>query len=380
MATGQQPQSYVPAGPTGAEIGRQLMAQFAQRPNSLAAILSGINQITRPTMGLPQAQSSPVAAVLMNTPAANAAGNAPQVSGGPSHAPAASMVAGAGAPAGSSASPGLSASSVGSLLSDAGKLYQTLAGSVPTGMAGTALGGAGLPTGLTAAQQADLSAAFTGAPVTGSLASAMGLTAGSLAPLAASDLAPIGTGAVDAAANAAGADAASELSAAGYGSGVGAGTAGASDAGAATSGALGAGAGAAAALGATAIPLALAAFVPYNAGFSRSQVQGLLNHIQAATKANGGLLNAGSGISNGQVSNPQLATGFQDLTTLLGTSPEEFSKAGGTGPIDKQLAAMGYGSLFGGPSTPQITAPLGPKNSWMGNGDFGSFAGRPVRK
>jgi hypothetical protein len=116
--------------------------------------------------------------------------------------------------------------------------------------------------------------------------------------------------------------------------------------------------------------LALAAFVPYNSGFSGGEVQGMLNDISAATKTNGGLLNAGSGISDGSVSNPQLATGFQDLMTLLGTNPEEFSKSGGTGPIDQQLTAMGYGGLLGGGAP--ITTPLkGSKTGWLGGGYTG---------
>ncbi|MDE2470380.1 MAG: hypothetical protein KGL35_16955 [Bradyrhizobium sp.] len=143
--------------------------------------------------------------------------------------------------------------------------------------------------------------------------------------------------------------------------------------GAAAGAGLGAGAGAATALGAAALPLALAAFVPYNSGFSGPEVQGMLNDISAATKANGGLLNAGSGISNGSVSNPQLANAYQDLTTLIGDNPEEFSKSGGTSPIVQQLTAMGYGGLLGNGgllngASPITTALSGSKTGWLGGG------------
>lgn len=144
---------------------------------------------------------------------------------------------------------------------------------------------------------------------------------------------------------------------------------------AATSAATGAGlgVGGATALGAAALPLALAAFVPYNSGFSGPEVQGMLNDISAATKANGGLLNAGSGISNGSVSNPQLANAYQDLTTLIGDNPEEFSKSGGTSPIVQQLTAMGYGGLLGNGgllngASPITTALSGSKTGWLGGG------------
>lgn len=152
-----------------------------------------------------------------------------------------------------------------------------------------------------------------------------------------------------------------------------AGTAAGAGSGVSTAG-LGATAGAATALGLAALPLALAAVVPYNSGFSGSEVQGMLNDISAATKANGGLLNAGSGISNGQVTNPQLANAFQDLTTLIGTNPAEFTKSGGTSPIDQQLTAMGYGGLLsGGTNSTPTTSPLkGSRSGWLGGGYSGA--------
>ena len=334
MATGQQPQSYVPAGPTGAEIGRQLMAQFAQNPNSLAAILSGINQITRPTMGLPQAQSSLIAAVLMNTPATNATGSAPQVTGAPRQAAAAPIVPGAGTPAGSSASPGLSPSSVGSLLKDAGKLYQTL----------SAPGAMGVPSVLSGPLQSALQSAFTSPAVANSVADAMGLTAGPLAPLAASQLAPVGTGAVAPAAESAFQSATAALD--------GAPAASAAPAAASAPAATGAGSTSLGALAADAGALAAAGYaahgamtMPTNNGWGIGQISQLGKNVQNATNA--GLLSptqttAGSinpMNANGTINQP-LMSALQSLNQLqLGN----FGLAGGY--AQNLLNGMGYQTL-----------------------------------
>ena len=208
MAQSPTPNSYVQSAPSGFQLGQQQMAQFADQPNSLAAILSGINALTTPT----KSPDSPSLSLVLN-------GVAPAT-----HTGAGAFPTGGAGGAASGAPPSTASTlaqyaglgkTLGGLGKTLGSLSNILGGaSVPTGMAGTALGGAGLPSGLTAAQQANLTSAFTGAPVAGSLADAMGLTAGSLSPLAASALAPVGTGAITAAGNAAGASAASELASA----------------------------------------------------------------------------------------------------------------------------------------------------------------------
>lgn len=177
-----------------------------------------------------------------------------------------------------------------SLLKNGVSAIQSLFGGVPTGMAGTAPGGAGLASGLTAAQQADLSSAFTGAPVAGSLADSMGLTAGSLSPLAASALAPVGTGAITAAGNAAGASAASELAsalgtapaAAPAAAAPAAAAPAASGAGSASLGALAADAGVLAAMGYAAHG---AMTMPTNNGWSIGDISQLGKNVANATNA-----------------------------------------------------------------------------------------------
>ncbi len=240
-----------------------------------------------------------------------------------------------------------------SLLKDGVSAIQSLFGGVPTGMAGTAPGGAGLASGLTAAQQADLSSAFTGAPVAGSVADSMGLTAGSLSPLAASALAPVGTGAITAAGNAAGASAASELSGV-----LGSAPAASAPVAAApaASGATAAGSTAAGALAADAGALGLLGWMGYGAthgpsnnGWSLGAMHGLINSTKQATDS--GLITPADGITgpagavnafnpNGSI-NQGLVSAVQNLQQL---------QLGDFGPATQSyvapaLAAMGYQNI-----------------------------------
>ena len=167
------------------------------------------------------------------------------------------------------------------------------------------------------------------------------------AALTAADMAPISTGAVTATGNAAGASAAQELAAAGYGNAGAGGSGAAGAAGGSLAGAAGAVAGAA-------LPIALAALMPYNAGFNIGEVDQMMNQLATATKANGGPLNAGSLMNPNGTINQQNATAYGDLETLLGDSPQLFSKSGGTGVFLPTLQALGYGPLF---ADPQSSAP-----------------------
>lgn len=232
-------------------------------------------------------------------------------------------------------------------------LENLFGGSVPTGMAGTAPGGAGLASGLTAAQQADLSSAFTGAPVAGSVADSMGLTAGSLSPLAASALAPVGTGAITAAGNAAGASAASELSGALASTPAAAAPAAAapaaSSAGAAGSTAAGALAADAGALGVLGWMGYGATHGPSNNGWSLGAMHGLIDSTKQATDS--GLITPADGITgaagavnafnpNGSI-NQGLVSAVQNLQQL---------QLGDFGPATQSyvapaLAAMGYQNI-----------------------------------
>ena len=341
MAFGAQPQQSRSSGPSAEQMAISQMGQFAQQPNSLAGILSQLNAITAPTMS-PYGGGGTNVLVMPQTQQTTSR------SGG---AQGAAQAGANGAGAASQASTPLSSSQLSSLGS---KLADLLKGSssVPTGMAGTALGGAGLPSGLTAAQQANLTSAFTAPAVSGSLADAMGLTAGSLAPLTAAELAPVGTGAVTAAGNAAGASAASELSSALGAQAAPAATAAAPAASSASAaGGMGAGALAAdaGALGALGWMGYNATHGPANNGWSLSSMHNLLNSTQQATQS--GLINPSDGITgaagslnlfnpNGSINQP-LASAVQNLQQL---------QLGDFGPATQSyvapaLNAMGYQNI-----------------------------------
>lgn len=181
MAFGAQPQQDRQYGPSAEQMAIAQMGQFAQQPNSLAGILSQLNAITSPSMSPYGGGGTSVLVMPQTQPTTSRSGGAQG----------AAQAGANGAGAASQAS-----QSLGSLGKSAQTLYNLLKGSsaAPTSMADTALGGAGLPSGLTAPEQASLSSAFTAAPVAGSVADAMGLTAGSLAPLLASQMAPVTTG------------------------------------------------------------------------------------------------------------------------------------------------------------------------------------------
>ncbi len=206
-----------------------------------------------------------------------------------------------------------------------------------------------------------VAAAASGALADGAVTGALGTVASQVAPMA---------GSMEAANSAA---LASQMAAEGEtGAAAASGSGAAAGGSSATTAAAGGGmAGGAAAVGGALLPLALAALVPYNSGFSVNEVQGMMQQIQQATAANGGPLNAGSGISDGSVSNPQLASAYQDLITLLGDNPEEFSKSGGTGYFLPLLKSLGYGNLLAGPGS------TGPAVSPGGTGTvFGRSRGR----
>ncbi len=278
MAMGSQGEQPRQMGPSAEQMAIAQMGQFAQQPNSLAGILSSLNALTAPTMN-PNAPAS--TNVLVSMPQAQQTSAAAHVGG--------SLPVGAGGSSGSGSNPlsGVSSQQISQL----GKTLSSLLSpaSVPTGMAGTALGGAGLPSGLTAAQQANLSSAFSAPAVSGSVADAIGLTPGALAPLTAAELAPVGTGAVTAAGNAAGASAASELSGA-LGTSAAPAAAGAPAAAASAPAASSAGGMGAGALAADAGALSALGWMGYNAthgpannGWSMQAMQNLTNNVRANT-------------------------------------------------------------------------------------------------
>jgi len=276
MSMGSQPQPAQPTGPSGEQLGIAQMGQFAQQPNSLAGILSNLNALTGSTMS-PYGPASTNVVVMPQAQQTTAAAH-----GG------SGITLGSGSGAGSSGT-GLSSSQLTKVGTALGKgaqsLYNLLSGSSPidsalgltaamklappsmspvgTGAVSSAANQAGasaaqelnnalsgsspidsalgltsatqlapltasqmLPVGTGAISSAANAAASSAASElasalgsnSGSLASAMGLSAGSLAPLTASQMLPVGTGAISAAANQAGASAAQELANAGYGS------------------------------------------------------------------------------------------------------------------------------------------------------------------
>ena len=313
------PNYSVPSGPSAEQLAIANMGQFAGQPNSLSAILANLSALTQPTM----APSSPAVNVLIGMPSnattATARGTVP-ASGGTG-------------PAGSSATPG----SASSLLSDAqsaSKLYNALTGS----------GAMGIPSVLSGPQQAALQSAFTGAPVAGSLADAMGLTAGTLSPLAASALAPVGTGAITAAGDAAGAAAASELAgagasgAAGAAAGAGAAGAGAGAAGAGSGAALGATAGALGAIGIAALPLVLGLTTPA-VSVPSADFTNMLNTVSAGKKA-------------GYVMPGQASSASPLIQSLL-NNPQNFNNPGPGGAPSYSSWMNALAELQGGAYEPQ---------------------------
>ena len=290
---GSQPQRQAPSGPSAEQLGIQQMANFAQPQNSLAGILSNLNAITAPTMSpyggggtsvvvMPQAQNT-TAAARGTVPSISLGGSgasssptsslsASQISslgktlsgllGGKSLASDMGLTAGSlGAPLTASQLSPVGTGAVTSAANQAGASAQSeLNGALGTPSLASAMGlnGASLGAPLTASQlapvatsaigsvgsqagsqaAAELANALGSSGTAGSLASAMGLTAGSLAPLTASQLAPVSTAAVSQAANQAGQSAAQELANSGAGSSATSGLAG--DAGTAL-GALGTG-------------------------------------------------------------------------------------------------------------------------------------------
>lgn len=290
---GSQPQRQAPSGPSAEQLGIQQMANFAQPQNSLAGILSNLNAITAPTMSpyggggtsvvvMPQAQNT-TAAARGTVPSISLGGSgasssptsslsASQISslgktlsgllGGKSLASDMGLTAGSlGAPLTASQLSPVGTGAVTSAANQAGASAQSeLNGALGTPSLASAMGlnGASLGAPLTASQlapvatsaigsvgsqagsqaAAELANALGSSGTAGSLASAMGLTAGSLAPLTASELAPVSTAAVSQAANQAGQSAAQELTNSGAGSSAASGLAG--DAGTAL-GALGSG-------------------------------------------------------------------------------------------------------------------------------------------
>ena len=348
MAFGAQPQQSQSSGPSAEQMAISQMGQFAQQPNSLAGILSNLNALTAPTMN-PNGPGS--TNVLVSMPQA-------QQTSAAAHG-------GGTGPTGSSGGTSNPLNGVSSQqISQLGKTLSSLLGtpSVPTGMAGTALGGAGLPSGLTAAQQANLSSAFSAPAVSGSLADAIGLTAGSLAPLTAAELAPVGTGAVTAAGNMAAASAASELSGAlGTPAAASAPAAAASAPAASSAGGMGAGA-----LAADAGALSALGWMGYNAthgpannGWSMQAMQNLTNNVRANTASglispsvNG--LTAPAGVNymnpNGTV-NTNLTSAVQGLQQMqLG----DFGPM--TNTMQNQLNSMGYQGIKQAASGKQLGA------------------------
>ena len=293
MSMGSQPNAQQPTAPSAEQMAIAQMAQFAQQPNSLAGILSNLNAITAPTMSpyggggtsvvvMPQAQNT-TAAARGTVPSISLGGSgasssptsslsASQISslgktlsgllGGKSLASDMGLTAGSlGAPLTASQLSPVGTGAVTSAANQAGASAQSeLNGALGTPSLASAMGlnGASLGAPLTASQlapvatsaigsvgsqagsqaAAELANALGSSGTAGSLASAMGLTAGSLAPLTASQLAPVSTAAVSQAANQAGQSAAQELANSGAGSSATSGLAG--DAGTAL-GALGTG-------------------------------------------------------------------------------------------------------------------------------------------
>lgn len=278
---GSQPQRQAPSGPSAEQLGIQQMANFAQPQNSLAGILSNLNAITAPTMSpyggggtsvvvMPQAQNT-TAAARGTVPSISLGGSgasssptsslsASQISslgktlsgllGGKSLASDMGLTAGSlGAPLTASQLSPVGTGAVTSAANQAGASAQSeLNGALGTPSLASAMGlnGASLGAPLTASQlapvatsaigsvgsqagsqaAAELANALGSSGTAGSLASAMGLTAGSLAPLTASELAPVSTAAVSQAANQAGQSAAQELANSGAGSSATSGLAG----------------------------------------------------------------------------------------------------------------------------------------------------------
>ncbi len=278
---GSQPQRQAPSGPSAEQLGIQQMANFAQPQNSLAGILSNLNAITAPTMSpyggggtsvvvMPQAQNT-TAAARGTVPSISLGGSgasstptsslsASQISslgktlsgllGGKSLASDMGLTAGSlGPPLTASQLSPVGTGAVTSAANQAGASAQSeLNGALGTPSLASAMGlnGASLGAPLTASQlapvatsaigsvgsqagsqaAAELANALGSSGTAGSLASAMGLTAGSLAPLTASQLAPVSTAAVSQAANQAGQSAAQELANSGAGSSATSGLAG----------------------------------------------------------------------------------------------------------------------------------------------------------
>ena len=133
---------------------------------------------------------------------------------------------------------------------------------------------------------------------------------------------------------------------------------------------LGTAAGAAGALGLAALPLVLAATVPYNSGLGISDINSMEQQVANATKANGGPINAGYAMNPDGSINQANSQALTSLYTLLGDNPDEFTKAGGMGPVDQFLTTLGYGNLIGGAYQP-ITAPTPGGRGWLGGGYTG---------
>ena len=283
MAFGAQPQQPQPSAPSAEQMAIAQMGQFAQQPNSLAGILSQLNAITAPTMSpyggggtsvlvMPQTQNT-TAAARGTVPSVGLGGSGASSSpgaslsssqiaslgktlsgllGSPSLASDLGLTgASLGAPltasqlspistnavtatgnqAGASAQSELNAAlgnpSLASALGLSGtSLGAPLTASQLTPIATSAVGSVGSQAGSQAA--AELANALGGSGATGaaSLAGALGLSAGGIAPLTASQLTPISTAAVSQAANQAGQSAAQELANSGAGSSAGSGLAG----------------------------------------------------------------------------------------------------------------------------------------------------------
>jgi len=242
-------------------------------------------------------------------------------------------------------------------------------GAAANGAVTSALGGAGAQTAPTAASiQAANDAALA---ANGGTAGAGLLSMGALGSGAAADAgttAALGTVAAQTAPEAATIAASNAAALGGSTAAAGSGAAAASG-GAAGAGSAGLGA-AAGALGLAALPLALAAFVPYNSGLSVSDINNMEQQVGNATKANGAPINAGYAMNPDGTINQANAQALTSLYTLLGDNPEEFMKAGGTGPVDQFLTGLGYGGLLSG-GTP-ITAPAPGGRGWIGGNSRGT--------
>ena len=351
MAFGAQPQLSRQYGPSAEQMAISQMGQFAQQPNSLAGILSQLNAITAPSMS-PYGGGGTNVLVMPQTQLTTSR------SGGAQGA----LQAGAnGAGAASQASTPLSSSQLTSLGSTLGKSLSDILGggsSLPLGMAGTAPGAAGLPSGLSSAGQQALSSAFTAPAVSGSLADVMGQTAGSLAPLAASQMAPVTTGLASSLAgigSQAGSQAASEIAsalgtqaapAAAAPAAAAPAASGASAAGGMGAGALLADAGALGALGWMGYG---ATHGPANNGWSLSGMHDLLNSVNQATKS--GLINPSDGVT-GSAGSLNLFNPNGSLNQPLASAVQNLYQAqmGDFGPatqsyIKPALNAMGYQNI-----------------------------------